>query len=201
MPKKPLVRKPTLVFLALASIVCTITLLVSPFLNFTVLAKVPKGFPQETSIVAVNPSVDNFEQLVDQVRQLPDTKDRRNQAFLNRLRAALNQRNNFSLDHPNNGDEQLYANQNYLANFTKALPHDALGQVDTSAYTAELSAIKTGNFEDFEAIPLGGTAKLANPESAYAFELEGIDSHGLTIPPAPTFSSAETASEIGEDYW
>ena len=183
--RKKLLRKSTLVFLALTSIICVITLLLPAFLNTTVLAKDAKNFPQKTSIVAVKPSTDNIEQLIDQVNRLPDAKDRRNQAFLIRLKAALHQRNNFSFDHPNNGDEQLYASQNYIANFTKALPHDELGQVDKSAYSAELSAIGTGNFADFEAIPLGSTTKLANPEAAYAFDLEGIDSHGLTIPPAP----------------
>ncbi len=201
MRQKFLLRKPKLVFLALASLICVITLVFPTFLNDAVLAKEPKNFLQKTSIIAVKPSTDDLEQLVDQVNRLPDAKDRRNQAFLIRLKAALHQRNNFSFDHPNNGDEQLYASQNYIANFTKALPHDELGQVDKSAYSAELSAIGSGNFADFEAIPLGGTTKLANPEAAYAFDLEGIDSHGLTIPPAPTFNSADTASDIAESYW
>ena len=201
MRQKFLLRKPKLVFLALASLICVITLVFPTFLNDAVLAKEPKNFLQKTSIIAVNPSTDNLEQLVNQVNRLPDAKDRREQAFLIRLKAALLERNNFSFNHPNNEDEQLYASQNYIANFTKALPHNELGLVDPSAYSAELSALETGNFADFEAIPLGGTTKLANPQAAYAFDLEGIDSHGLTIPPAPIFSSAETASEIAEDYW
>ncbi|MBW4590336.1 vanadium-dependent haloperoxidase [Aetokthonos hydrillicola Thurmond2011] len=171
------------------------------FLNYAVFGKEPKDFAQKINIVAVNSNTDNLEHLVNQLNQLPDAKDRRDQAFLIRLKAALLERNNFSFNHPNNGDERVYASQNYIANFTKALPHNELGVVDPSAYSAELKALDTGKFEDFEAIPLGGTTKLANPQAAYAFDLEGIDSHGLTIPPPPTFSSAETASEIAEDYW
>lgn len=199
MHKKRLQRLAKLVFLALTSVI-VITLVFAPSLNYTVLAKVSESVLQKKSIVAVK-YTDNIERLVDQVNQLPDPQDRRDRAFLIRLKAALLQRNNFSLNHPNNGDEQLYASENYIANFTKALPHDELGQVDNSAYSVELKAIETGNFADFEAIPLGGTTKLANPETAYAFDHEGIDSHGLTIPPAPTFSSAETASDIAESYW
>ena len=40
-----------------------------------------------------------------------------------------------------------------------------------------------------------------NPQSAYAFDLEGIDSHQLTMRPAPAFASAEEAGEMVELYW
>ncbi len=133
-------------------------------------------------------------------RQL-DEWQRREHAFLIRLRAALSQREKFSFEHPKNNDEQEYANQNYIGNYTKALRHDAIGQVDTNAYQSLLKAIQTGRFEDFEAITLGGAVKLTDPQAAYAFELEGTDSHGLTMPAAPAFSSAQEASEIAEVYW
>lgn len=192
----------TIVFLVIASTIYITTLLLSLSLNDAVLAKVPTSFSQQTSLIAIAPSTnEDIEQLTNQISQTRDAKERRDQAFLIRLKIALFQRQNFSFDHPTNQDEKLYANQNFIGNFTKVLPHDSNGQVDPSAYSAELKAIETGNFADFEAIPLGGTVKLVNPEAAYAFELEGTDSHGLTMPAAPAFSSAETASEIAEDYW
>jgi hypothetical protein len=40
-----------------------------------------------------------------------------------------------------------------------------------------------------------------NPQSGYAFDLEGIDSHQLTMPPAPAFASAQEAGEMVELYW
>lgn len=152
--------------------------------------------------MVMNPSTNKaLDLLLDQVSKLLNANERPNQAFLIRVKAALNQRKKFSFKHPDNNDEELYANQNYIGNYTKALRHDAIGQVDINAYQTLLKAIQTGRFADFEAITLGGAVKLTDPQAAYAFELEGTDSHGLTMPPAPAFSSAQEASEIAEVYW
>lgn len=99
----------------------------------------------------------------------------------------------------NNGDEGLYAD--YRASFTKALPHNDLGEVDVAAYDALLLALDTTENSDFEAIPLGGTRKLANPQGAYRLEMVGLDSHSTFMRPAPAFESLETAAEMGELYW
>jgi len=101
--------------------------------------------------------------------------------------------------HPNNGDEDRYPS--HFANFSKALPHDELGVVEPAAYEAYLHALSTGRPEDFENIPLGGKAKLANPQAGLAFDLEGPDSHCMAMPPAPRFDSAEQAGELVELYW
>ncbi len=69
------------------------------------------------------------------------------------------------------------------------------------AYDKLLAALASGKSADFDAIPLGGTVKLANPQAAYAFDLEGLDSNELALPPAPEFSSAWEASEMAEVYW
>ncbi|MGH7793268.1 MAG: vanadium-dependent haloperoxidase [Thermodesulfobacteriota bacterium] len=122
-----------------------------------------------------------------------------NQAFQIRLRAAEFERNLPLPDHPCNGDEELYPNK--IASYSKSLPHNNLGEVVLDAYHVLIQALTTGNPVDFEHIPLGGVRKLANPRAAQVFELEGPDSHHLAIPPAPTFSSAEEAGEMGELYW
>ncbi|HEX8697565.1 MAG TPA: hypothetical protein VF815_01890, partial [Myxococcaceae bacterium] len=101
--------------------------------------------------------------------------------------------------HMSNGDEERYPD--HTANFTKALPHDSKGHVVAGAYEALLKAMETGAPEDFEAIPLGGTRKLVNPQAAFAFDLIGADSHHLTMPPAPAMASAEIAGEMAELYW
>lgn len=62
-----------------------------------------------------------------------------------------------------------------MANFTKALPHNDLGEVDPGAYRALLWALRGGRPEDFKRIRLGGRVKLANPEGVFAFELQGPD--------------------------
>ena len=68
-----------------------------------------------------------------------------------------------------NADERMAG---YIASFSKTLPHNSLGEVDPKAYTAYLRALGSGNASDFEAIPMGATGKLANPQSAYAFSSE-----------------------------
>lgn len=131
-----------------------------------------------------------------------DGIQRRNQAFLIRVRAALFQAQKFSFRHPNNKDEQEYKGR-YFGTYTKALKKqdNGTGEVDPSAYEDYLKALQTGGFANFEAIPLGGTTKLIDPQAAYAFELEGIDTHGLTMLPAPDFDSAQEIGEIAEVYW
>ena len=101
--------------------------------------------------------------------------------------------------HPDNGDEARYANK--IGSYSKGLPHNALGEVDLRAYGSMIAALQSGQPRDFENIILGLGAKLTNPQAGLAFEMEGPDSHGLMQPPAPSFSSAEEAGEIAENYW
>lgn len=156
----------------------------------------------------------------------PQTNSQRvTSAFQVRVSAAEYQRDLPLPAHPCNGDEVLYQGANYYASYTKGLPTiNARGEVNPEAYCALLNALAKGTPASFEAIPLGCTIatgnddatarfgapngrpeitqlRLVNPQSALAFDLEGADSHHLAIPPAPTFRSAEEASEMGELYW
>lgn len=101
--------------------------------------------------------------------------------------------------HPNNGEENLYPSR--IASYSKALPHNHLGEVDRHAYDALLDAVNTGKDSDFEKIPLGLGRRLTNPQSAQAFDLEGADSHHMAQPPAPTIAGPRAASELAELYW
>jgi hypothetical protein len=120
-------------------------------------------------------------------------------AYRLRVDAARTQRDLPLPAHLCNGDEATYRARH--GNFHKALPHNRLGEVDRRAYKALLQALHSGDPADFERIPLGGTVKLANPQAAFAFILEGPDAQHLTIPPAPSLASAETAAEMVELYW
>lgn len=154
----------------------------------------------------------------------PDT--RADLAYKNRVTAADEARNPRS--HPCNCDEiefqadPAYANR-FIASHTKGLPHDpATGEVDPGAYCTLLHAIATAEPKDFEGVPLGCCTDcpppanptprqlaecritrrlLANPQAAYAYQLQGADNHALCLPPAPKFSSAEEIAEIAENYW
>jgi hypothetical protein len=99
-----------------------------------------------------------------------------------------------------NGDEERYPNR--IGNFSKTLPHNDLGEVEPDDYQALMTALHTGEFDDFEALRLGGRGKLANPLGGLAFNIEGYDSpfDGLVEPP-PAFASAEAAALMAEMYW
>lgn len=129
-----------------------------------------------------------------------------------RARAIRDGAARFAFDQPHqtpetNGDEDRLANR--IGSYSKGLPHDERGEVEGSAYDALLKAVRSGDPADFDAIPLGDPGgcpsgrgrRLVNPQSGFAFDLEGPDPQSLTIPPAPAFDSAEEAAEIAELYW
>ncbi|HZS03475.1 MAG TPA: vanadium-dependent haloperoxidase [Blastocatellia bacterium] len=101
--------------------------------------------------------------------------------------------------HLSNGDDDRYANK--IGSYTKALPHNQLGEVDLAAYATLVKARQTENPDDFEAIQLGLGRKLTSPQAGLAMDLEGPDSHHVTLPPPPQFASAEEAGESVEHYW
>ena len=104
-------------------------------------------------------------------------EDRLARAFFLRRDAALRDRQAGMPAHPNNGDESRYPNR--IGNFSKGLPHNGLGEVDSQAYHSLLEAVNSGQPEDFEKILLGGEVKLVNPQAGLAFDMEGFDSHQL----------------------
>jgi hypothetical protein len=107
-----------------------------------------------------------------------------------------------------NGEETAYTNPagqlSYIANYSKALPHNTLGEVDPAAYRALLRAFDSRDPRDFELIPLGFPntgLNLTNPQAGLAFDLEGPDAHALAIRPAPRIDEPENSAEMGELYW
>jgi hypothetical protein len=128
-----------------------------------------------------------------------EDSSRRGRSFRIRLKAAIAERKIPVPPQINNGDEALYPN--FIGNYSQGLPHSSIGEVDPSAYRDLLTAVRSGEPEDFDNIPLGGTVKLSGPQGGLAFDLEGTDSGQLTIPPSPALASAERAGEMVEDYW
>jgi hypothetical protein len=123
-------------------------------------------------------------------------ESRRARALKIRTRAANFQLNRDFPVPQNNGDEENFPPG--LVSFSKGLPHNNLGEVDQNAYRRLLQAINSGSPSDFAQVPLAGVARLANPQSAFAFELEGADSHSLSTEPPPRFSDEAFASEMVE---
>jgi hypothetical protein len=106
---------------------------------------------------------------------------------------------------PDNGDAARFSD--HSGTWTKCLAHDDLGIVNQNSYTSFVNALSSGKFSDFENIIVGNpggtnvTAQLNGPQTSLAFDLEGLDSHATSIPPAPSVISAQTADEEVELYW
>lgn len=105
---------------------------------------------------------------------------------------------------PDNGDAAAFTD--FSGSYSKGLAHDALGVPNVASWLSMKTALTTGNFADFENIivgtPGGGpNSKQNGPQGAFAFDLEGVDSHASVIPPAPSVASAQTAAEAVEHYW
>jgi hypothetical protein len=104
-----------------------------------------------------------------------------------------------------NGDAAKFTD--HSGSWSKVLPHDSLGIVNQAAYASFTKALTSGKFVDFEDIIVGnpggtnGTAQFNGPQTALAFDLEGLDSHATNIPPAPSVTTAQTADEEVEHYW
>ncbi len=138
-------------------------------------------------------------------------KQRRDHSFQVRIDAAKQNKQLPVPTHQNNGDEERY--DDLRGSFSKALPHNNIGEVDPDAYESFLDALKSGDHDDLENVPMGNPAggtvlptitpmhRMVNPESGLGFALEGTDSHQLTQPPAPEFGSPWQAGEMVENYW
>jgi PAP2 superfamily len=101
--------------------------------------------------------------------------------------------------HPTNGDETSFPA--YIGNFCKGLPHAQNGEVAPTAYQSLLDALSTGTVTAMEGIDRGSGVKFIDPLAAFAFQMEGADSHRLGTGPPPVFSSADAAGEMVELYW
>jgi len=125
---------------------------------------------------------------------------RADRAYEIRVKAAMTQRMKPLVTHVSNGDEFTHSNK--IGNYSKGLPHNDIGEVDTIAYNRYyLNAIRTGYGEDFEKVPVDGRSRMTSPQSGLSYELAGADPINFTQPPPPAFSSAEIAAEIAENYW
>ena len=129
----------------------------------------------------------------------PNETTRQRAAYQIRVDAALFQNAQQAPNHPNNGDEASLPA--YIASFTKGLPHTQLGEVTPGTYETLLHALSTGLQSDFEALDRGSGMKLQDPLAAFAYQMEGADSHQLVTDPPPAFASPEAAGEMVELYW
>ena len=133
-----------------------------------------------------------------------ESNQRTNDSFLYRRRVAQDNKIDIGV-RPDNGDRARY--KDFSALHSKALPHNGLGVPNQAAYLGFLNALEDESFVALNGItvgtPGGGpNSKLNGPATAFAFDLEGLDSHAFVIPPpAPAVRTAQTATEEVEHYW
>jgi len=86
--------------------------------------------------------------------------------------------------------------------FSKTLPHNAYGEVTDDHWTDMEVALRSGDQQYFNRIvrATGAVRKLANPQGALAFSLSGADAYSVSMPAAPSMTSAEAAGEMIEVY-
>lgn len=126
-------------------------------------------------------------------------KTRRNQSFNNRVSAAADDHQVKPASQVTNGDETTYPTG--IANFTKGFPHNSFGEVEPSDYAAYQAAVQTGKRADFDALTMGGTARLVDPQAGIAFDLETLDQSQSAIPPFDTLTSSGLAAQMIDAYW
>jgi hypothetical protein len=132
-----------------------------------------------------------------------EANKRTNDSFIYRRNTAIADKINIG-EVPDNGDLTTFTD--FSANFSKTLRHDALGVPNHMSYQSFINALDTETFTALNNViigtPGGGpNSKMNGPATAFAFDLEGLDSHAYSIPAAPSVSSAQTATEQVEHYW
>lgn len=89
----------------------------------------------------------------------------------------------------------------YRGMFSKTLPHTDQGTVDTKAYKIMQQALLQRSVKLMTNIPQSGIRKLVQPMTAYSVNLIGPSPSSIPMPPPPSISSNEGASEMVELYW
>jgi len=107
--------------------------------------------------------------------------------------------------HQSNGDEQRYAMANYAMSFTKGLEHKSQNGLIQNAddFKAFRSAIDNGYVDAFTTSVPSASSKERQweaPTAGLVYDLQGPDSHAVTMPPSPALGNSELAYEMAEVY-
>lgn len=107
--------------------------------------------------------------------------------------------------HQSNGDEQRYASANFAMSFTKGLEHNSDNGLiqNASDFKAFRSAIDNGYVDAFTISVPSSPNKARQweaPTAGLVYDLQGPDSHAVTMSPAPALGSSELAYEMAEVY-
>ncbi|WP_417210455.1 hypothetical protein [Antarctobacter sp.] len=154
-----------------------------------------------------------------QPRPVPDAADHRAEA--RKRRDAANAASAGAVETTHNGEAEAFAGT-WPTNFSKGLPHDPNGIVESTAYAAFFKEIadptylETGGKKSapFDVPAYGGPYRTSSgfdnsdfmwrawesPIAGHQFVLEGPDPAAVGIAPAPRLGSDELAAEMAEVY-
>ena len=88
----------------------------------------------------------------------------------------------------------------FIAMFSKTLNHDSEGRVVPSDYETLRDGINERDIAKISSVPNPGTLKLVQPLAAFILNMVGPAPSSISLPAAPSMSSAEAAGEMVEDY-
>ena len=88
----------------------------------------------------------------------------------------------------------------FIAMFSKILPHDAAGRVDSASYTLMRNGIVNRDIDTLSMAVSPGARKFVQPLAAFLLNAIGVAPSSISLPPAPSMSSAEAAGEMVECY-
>jgi len=129
----------------------------------------------------------------------PSTNNRVVKAFALRVEAAAHDALGPAPSQIDNGDEARYSDK--CGTYTKCVKQAGIGRVDLAAYQTFKKALDSGNPADFEAVTVGGSRTLNDPQGGLAFDLDCPDSSQFSVPPAPALASEAYGTELVEMYW
>jgi len=123
-----------------------------------------------------------------------------------RIDRANFQRSEADVAQPVNNDRSLMIDRGgtfyRTAMFSKTLPHNAFGEVTDQDFVNVEVALRSGDQVYFDRIVRapGAVQKLANPQAALSFSLEGADAYSTSMPAAWSMTSEQAAGEMIEVY-
>ena len=123
-----------------------------------------------------------------------------------RIDRANVQRSEADTETPQNADRALMKDRDGVlyrtALFSKTLVHNEYGEVADKDWVWIDVAMRSGDQRYFDRIPRNplSVRKLANPQGALAFQMEGADPFSVSMPAAPSMLSEQAAGEMIELY-
>lgn len=129
--------------------------------------------------------------------QLKDESLERRQ-ILDMVSLRCNLANNYLMDSPYL--RPISYHENFIGTFTKGLPHDNNGFVNTTEMNKLVTALRGHDIQQLSKVQLGSKNRLVNPSAAWSQDLIGKNSNSYRYSRLPPLSSDRMASQMVDLY-